>query len=47
MDRCLYAVFLYNAEEINRRVVTVAHKDLTAGHHVYLTFDHLKEHTGG
>ena len=31
MDRCLYAVFLFNADEINRRVVTIAHKDLTAG----------------
>ena len=31
MDRCLYAVFLYNAEEINRRVVNAAHRDLTAG----------------
>jgi len=32
MDRCLYAVFLINADEINRRVVTIAHKDLTTAH---------------
>ena len=32
MDRCLYAVFLLNADGINRRVVNIAHNDLN-GHH--------------
>ena len=29
MDRCLYAAYLFNTGEIDRRVVTASHKDLT------------------